>query len=69
MAVIAMITRWKKGDRQPRLEDEVHPDLILSAIHALHARAGSETMIVWVKAHAGDPGNEQADFEAKTGAE
>eukprot|EP00961_Rhodomonas_salina_P227560 3076535-Rhodomonas_salina.1 len=47
MAVIAMITRWKKGDWQPRLEDKVHPDLILTAIHALHARAGSETMIVW----------------------
>eukprot|EP00961_Rhodomonas_salina_P051222 687361-Rhodomonas_salina.1 len=52
---------------QPSLEDEIHPDIITDTIHALHAHSGADTLIVWVHAHAGDPGNEQADYKAKSG--
>eukprot|EP00961_Rhodomonas_salina_P201427 2717393-Rhodomonas_salina.1 len=67
MAVIAMISRWKLGEFQPSLEDEIHPNIITDTIHALHARSGADTLIVWIHGHAGDPGNEQADYEAKSG--
>eukprot|EP00961_Rhodomonas_salina_P176207 2375373-Rhodomonas_salina.2 len=67
MAVINMIARWRLGKRQPLMEEESHPDIMTAAIHALHARH-AETLIVWVKAHAGDPGNEQAYAAAKAGA-
>eukprot|EP00961_Rhodomonas_salina_P276557 3736598-Rhodomonas_salina.2 len=67
MAIIAMFSRWKLGEFQPRLEDESHPDIITDTIHALHARSGADTLIVWVHAHAGDPGNEQADYQGKLG--
>eukprot|EP00961_Rhodomonas_salina_P055931 750725-Rhodomonas_salina.1 len=58
MAVIAMISRWKLGEFQPSLEDEIHPDIITDTIHALHTRSGADILIVWVHSHAGDPGNE-----------
>eukprot|EP00961_Rhodomonas_salina_P045057 605054-Rhodomonas_salina.2 len=64
MAVINMISRWRLGEKQPLMVGESHQDIMTAAIHALDARH-TETLIVWVKAHAGDPGNEQAASAAK----
>eukprot|EP00961_Rhodomonas_salina_P012534 168636-Rhodomonas_salina.3 len=57
MAVIAVISLWKLREFQPRLEDEIPPNIITDTIHALRARSGADALIVWVHAHAGDPGN------------
>lgn len=74
---MGMIMKWLRGEKQQRLEDECHPDLIEAALATLRLREAKAprgealdlTMIVWVKAHFGDPCNEAADFEAKAGAE
>eukprot|EP00961_Rhodomonas_salina_P151525 2039729-Rhodomonas_salina.1 len=66
MTILSLITCWKRGDKQPRIEDKSHPDIISEAINALYARR-SPTLIVWIRAHIGDAGNEQADAEARAG--
>eukprot|EP00961_Rhodomonas_salina_P013091 175994-Rhodomonas_salina.1 len=54
------------------MEEESHPDIMTAAIHSLRVHARHvKTLIVWVKAHAGNPllpGNEQVEAAAKAGA-
>lgn len=66
MAILNAIARWRRGDFQPRMEDKKHQDLLLAILNALRRR-GAVTMIVWVAAHSGDPGNEAADRQADAG--
>eukprot|EP00961_Rhodomonas_salina_P116785 1571808-Rhodomonas_salina.1 len=66
MAILNAIARWRRGDFQPRMEDEKHQDILLEILRAL-LRRGASTLIVWVAAHSGDPGNEAADQQADAG--
>ena len=58
--------KWRRGDFAPRMEKEEHEDVLMVLLDALRARE-NETMFMWVKAHAGDPGNEAADVQAGAG--
>eukprot|EP00961_Rhodomonas_salina_P223598 3023679-Rhodomonas_salina.1 len=41
MAVLHAIARWKRGDFQPRMEDEKHQDILLDLLHSLRRRTAS----------------------------
>eukprot|EP00961_Rhodomonas_salina_P069204 928884-Rhodomonas_salina.1 len=66
MAILNAVVRWRRGDFQPRLEDEKHQDILLDLLHNIRLRA-APTHFVWVGAHIRDPGNELADIEANLG--
>lgn len=67
MAILHAVAQWRRGDFQPRMDDEKHSDILLDILRAIRQRTAS-THIVWVAAHIGDPGNEAADREADAGA-
>eukprot|EP00961_Rhodomonas_salina_P157404 2119678-Rhodomonas_salina.1 len=66
MAILNVISRWKRGDFQPRMEDEKHQDILTDLLHAIRRRTES-TLVVWVAEHICDPGNELADMAANAG--
>eukprot|EP00961_Rhodomonas_salina_P079285 1065619-Rhodomonas_salina.1 len=63
MTLLQIIERWTRGDFTPSVEAEKHWDILSVILNRLRARteAGAQTLIVWVKAHVGDVGNERAD--------
>eukprot|EP00961_Rhodomonas_salina_P053064 711823-Rhodomonas_salina.2 len=69
MTLLQIITQWTRGDFTPSVEAEKHWDILSALLEGLHARteAGSQTLILWVKAHNGDVGNEMADKAADRG--
>ena len=64
-----IIKRWIRRDFGFCLDEEGHPDLVRQLVRALHRRRGVRTELVWVLAHAGEPGNEVADVWAKAGVD
>eukprot|EP00961_Rhodomonas_salina_P079253 1065338-Rhodomonas_salina.2 len=68
MAILNAVARWRRGDFQPRLEDEKHQDILIDLLRSLRLRA-ADTHFVWVAAHVGDQGNELADIEANLGTQ
>eukprot|EP00961_Rhodomonas_salina_P150969 2032927-Rhodomonas_salina.2 len=69
MTLLQIVTLWTRGDFTPYEEDEQHWDILSVLLQGLRERtaAGSQTLIVWVKAHVGDIGNEGADQAADRG--
>eukprot|EP00961_Rhodomonas_salina_P231939 3133480-Rhodomonas_salina.3 len=69
MTLLQVVTLWTRGDFTLSVEAEKHWDILSALLEGLCARteAGSQTLIVWVKAHAGDVGNEMADKAADRG--
>lgn len=65
-STLDIINRWLRGDFAPRPDDELHWDILSSLLDNLRQRTALTTF-VWVKAHAGDPGNEMADYYAGLG--
>eukprot|EP00961_Rhodomonas_salina_P142863 1923189-Rhodomonas_salina.1 len=63
MTLLQIVERWTRGDFAPSVEAEKHWDILTVILNRLRARteAGAQTLIVWVKAHACDVGNERAD--------
>eukprot|EP00961_Rhodomonas_salina_P046977 630358-Rhodomonas_salina.1 len=68
MSAAYIVLRWTHGDYSPSLDQEDQDDVLDELLSVLRARTGPTTL-VWVRAHAGDPGNELADGEAKAGSE
>eukprot|EP00961_Rhodomonas_salina_P231313 3124295-Rhodomonas_salina.2 len=66
MSILNAVTRWRRGDFQPRIEDEKHQDVLLDLLKYLRRR-GAQTRFVWIAVHIGDAGNEVADIEANLG--
>eukprot|EP00961_Rhodomonas_salina_P299539 3939014-Rhodomonas_salina.1 len=66
MSILNAVARWRRGDFQPRMEDEKHQDVLLDLLKYLRRR-GAQTHFVWIAAHIGDAGNEMADREANLG--
>eukprot|EP00961_Rhodomonas_salina_P230411 3113720-Rhodomonas_salina.1 len=66
MTLLQIITWWMRGDFTP---GEKHWDILSTLLEGLCTRteAGSQTLIVWVKAHVGDVGKEMADKAADRG--
>eukprot|EP00961_Rhodomonas_salina_P125111 1685775-Rhodomonas_salina.7 len=69
MTLLQIVERWTRGDFTPSVEAEKHWDILSVILNRLSARtaAGAQTLIVWVKAHVGDVGNERADQAADHG--
>eukprot|EP00961_Rhodomonas_salina_P050716 680974-Rhodomonas_salina.11 len=63
IAVLNTIAHWKHCDFQPCMEEERHQDILTDLLHSLQTRT-APTLVVWVAAHIGDPGNELAYMEA-----
>eukprot|EP00961_Rhodomonas_salina_P202448 2730622-Rhodomonas_salina.2 len=61
--------QWTQGDFAPSVEAEKHWDILTVILSLLLARteAGAQTLIVWVKAHVCNVGNERADQAADRG--
>jgi len=64
-----IIRRWLRHDFGFCLDNEGHADLVRELVQVLHQRRAVRTELVWVPSHAGDPGNEVADVEAKAGVD
>eukprot|EP00961_Rhodomonas_salina_P209258 2824484-Rhodomonas_salina.1 len=43
------------------MEEEKHQDILIDLLNTLRRRT-APTLVVWVTAHIGDPGNELADM-------
>eukprot|EP00961_Rhodomonas_salina_P065883 885292-Rhodomonas_salina.1 len=59
MAILKTIARWGLGDFQPCMEEEKHQDILTDLLTSLRCRT-AHTLVVWVAAHIGDPGNKLA---------
>eukprot|EP00961_Rhodomonas_salina_P116494 1567966-Rhodomonas_salina.5 len=46
MSILNAVVRWRRGDFQPRMEDEKHQDILLDLLKNLRHRA-SDTHFVW----------------------
>eukprot|EP00961_Rhodomonas_salina_P122477 1649604-Rhodomonas_salina.2 len=66
MAILYTISKWRRGDFQPRMEDKKHQDILTDLLHAILCCTES-TLVVWVVAHIGYQGNELADMAANAG--
>eukprot|EP00961_Rhodomonas_salina_P131067 1764384-Rhodomonas_salina.1 len=64
MSTVYIVLRWTHWDFSPSLDQEEQDDIVEALLEVLRSRTG-HTTLVWVRAHAGDPGNEMADCEAK----
>jgi len=65
-ALLKAVKRWVGEGRQATLVGAPDADILLEAIEELRKRstAGAATFLVKVKAHRGEPANEQADIQA-----
>eukprot|EP00961_Rhodomonas_salina_P106794 1438087-Rhodomonas_salina.2 len=68
MSTAYIVLPWMHGDFSPSLDQEEQDDILEALLEILWSSTG-HTTLVWVRAHAGDQGNEMADCEAKAGSE
>eukprot|EP00961_Rhodomonas_salina_P050641 680102-Rhodomonas_salina.1 len=68
LTLIQIVSRWTRSDFTPYydVESEGHWDILSTLLEGLRARR-APTLLVWVKAHVGDYGNELADRAADLG--
>ena len=65
-ALLKAVKRWIGESRKATLVGAPNADILLEAIEVLRKRttAGAATFLVKVKAHRGEPANEEADIQA-----
>jgi len=65
-ALLKAVKRWVGGGGKATLVGAPDADILLEAIEELRKRtpAGAATFLVKVKAHRGEPANEEADIQA-----
>lgn len=66
LALLWLIRRWTRGDFGFWIDQEQHSDILEDLLDGLRRRT-AETHFIWVKAHAGNIGNEMADRQAHWG--
>ena len=66
-SLIHIIQRWRRDDFAPYPEAERNWDILKDLLHHMRQRTAPTTLI-WVKAHSGDVGNEEADRMANRGS-
>jgi ribonuclease HI len=66
LALLWLIRRWTREDFGFWIDREQHSDILQELLDLLRGRT-AETHFVWVKAHAGNIGNEAADRQAHYG--
>ena len=65
-SLLDIVRRWRRNDFAPYPEAEHNWDILKDLLHHIRQRT-AQTTIIWVKAHAGDVGNEEADKRASQG--
>jgi len=65
-ALLKAVKRWVDEGRKALLVGATDADILLEAIEELRKRttAGASTFLVKVKAHRGEPANEEANIQA-----